>query len=90
VRKILSINAFDADRAGALEPGLRDLVARRQRAFGAHALLSYANPVEFVREKACGSSIRGAPPTWTSTTTCHPSGIAIRTWSRQFPGRLRF
>jgi 4-aminobutyrate aminotransferase-like enzyme len=49
VRKILSINAFDADRTDALEPDIRDLVARRQRAFGAHALLSYANPVEFVR-----------------------------------------
>ena len=49
MRKILSTNAFDADRTWALEPGLRDLVARRQRAFGAHALLFYANPVEFVR-----------------------------------------
>ena len=49
VRKILSINAFDADRTGALESGLRDMVVRRQRAFGAHALLSYDNPVQFVR-----------------------------------------
>jgi 4-aminobutyrate aminotransferase-like enzyme len=49
MRKILSINAFDADRAGALEPGIRDLVDRRRRAFGAHALLSYDNPIRFVR-----------------------------------------
>jgi 4-aminobutyrate aminotransferase-like enzyme len=49
VRKILSINAFDAGRTAALEPGIRDLVARRQRAFGAHALLSYENPLQFVR-----------------------------------------
>ena len=49
MRKILSINAFDADKAGALEPGLRDLVARRERAFGAHALLSYDNPIHIVR-----------------------------------------
>jgi 4-aminobutyrate aminotransferase-like enzyme len=49
VRKILSINAFDAGRAGALEAGIRDLVARRQRAFGEHALLSYDHPIQFVR-----------------------------------------
>ncbi|MBP2674696.1 MAG: aspartate aminotransferase family protein [Deltaproteobacteria bacterium] len=49
MRKILSINAFDADRTGALESDIRDLVARRQRAFGEHALLSYDNPVHFSR-----------------------------------------
>ena len=42
-------NAFDPAAAGNLDPGTRDLVARRQQALGPAYRLFYARPLEAVR-----------------------------------------
>lgn len=43
------VNAFDAARADALSPAVRDLIARRDAALGGAYRLFYASPVQFVR-----------------------------------------
>src|SRR6478735_6152945 len=42
-------NSFDPAEAGALDPGLRDLVVRRSRLLGPGYKLQYARPLQFVR-----------------------------------------
>jgi 4-aminobutyrate aminotransferase-like enzyme len=43
------VNAFDASRADALSPAVRELVARRDAALGGAYRLFYASPVQFTR-----------------------------------------
>ena len=81
-RKILALSAFAADRTAALAPPIRDLVARRSRAFGEGAVLFYDEPLHLTRGQGTwlydddGTPYLDAYNNVPSVGHCHPQVVA--------------
>ena len=85
--KILSLSAFDARRAGEVDPAIRDLVARRYRSFGGSSYLLYNEPLHVVRASGVflyaqdGTPYLDAYNNVPSVGHCHPH--VVEAMSRQ-------
>ena len=78
VHSILTMSAFDAHNAGALDTATQDLVARRLRVFGAGSPLFYRTPIHMVRAEgvwmydAAGARYLDCYNNVPSVGHCHP------------------
>ncbi len=80
--KILSLSAFDARRAGDVDPAIRDLIARRYRSFGGSSYLLYNEPLHVARASGAwlyaqdGTPYLDAYNNVPSVGHCHPHVVA--------------